>query len=95
MLASEYSNKKVTAEALAAEKAKTDKEVAEARQILVTHQQELAYLQEWALPVLQKHGSQEQIQRLEGQITTIEEQNRKMERVIEESASYSQRLIAG
>lgn len=94
-LASEYADRKITAEALATEKTKVDKEVADSRLQLEAHQKELAYLQESALPATQKYGTQEQIQRLESQISIVQEQNSKMEKAIEETASYSQRLVAG
>ncbi len=94
-LANDYRDRKITAETLAANKAKYDKELADARIGLEAHQKELAYLKDSALPVTQKYGKQEQILKLENQISTVEKQNQEMERAIEESASCCQRLVSG
>lgn len=91
-LAKAYAAKQTSAKKLASTQKTIDNSLADAKKVLESGQNELAYLKDKATPVVQQYGTPEQQKKLESQIGQVETQNAQLEKAITERASYSQRL---
>jgi len=92
-LAAAYKSKQISAKDLGKEQASMEKILADSRQSLEHQQKELAYLENTARPAGKAYGNAEQQKQVEDQIEALKKQNAEMEKIIQEQANYSQRVM--